>query len=391
MRVLVLGAGFGGMELATLLSEALGDQVSVTLIDKSEHFIFGYSKLDVMYGKESPEAIRVPYSRFEKTGVTFRRETILAIDPEQKRAVTDEGEYEADVLVVALGADLDPHATPGLPINGYEFYSEAGAERASGAIANFQGGHVIVGIMSPHYKCPPAPSETALLMHDYLQERGLRDRSTITLITPLPSPLPVTAEVGAAVLAQLSDRDINFMPSTRITGVDAGSVSLADGQTLPCDLLLGIPLHVAPPVVAASGMTENGWIPTDKHTLGTRYDDVYAFGDVASVGVPRAGVFSEGQAKIVAKQIIARFQAGAFDDRYLGIGHCYIEFGKGTVGRIAVDFLSGPSATAEIALPTVAMRADKTHFGASRCARWFDIPDETTASGAMVEAGQPTA
>ena len=138
-------------------------------------------------------------------------------------------------------------------------------------------------------------------------------------------------------------------------------------------------------------MTENGWIPTDKHTLRTRYDDVYAFGDVASVGVPRAGVFSEGQAKIVAKQIIARFQAGAFDDRYLGIGHCYIEFGKGTVGRIAVDFLSGPSATAEIALPTVAMRADKTQFGTSRRARWFGMPDETTASGAMVEAGQPTA
>src|SRR5688500_5836252 len=88
MHVLILGAGFGGLELATSLSETLGDQVAVTLIDKSDHFIFGYSKLDVIFGKEEPAAVRVPYDAIARPGVEFRQESIVSIDPERKRAVT---------------------------------------------------------------------------------------------------------------------------------------------------------------------------------------------------------------------------------------------------------------------------------------------------------------
>ena len=89
-RVLVLGAGFGGMELSTLLSEALGEKADVTLIDKDDAFVFGFSKLDVMFGRTTPEAVRLPYRHFVKPGVCFLHETIQAIDPAARRAVTDE-------------------------------------------------------------------------------------------------------------------------------------------------------------------------------------------------------------------------------------------------------------------------------------------------------------
>ena len=59
--VLVLGAGFGGLELSTRLSEALGDQVDITLIDRADAFVFGFSKLDVMFGKRDPDAVRLHY------------------------------------------------------------------------------------------------------------------------------------------------------------------------------------------------------------------------------------------------------------------------------------------------------------------------------------------
>ena len=156
MRVLILGAGFGGLELATSLSETLGSEVAVTLIDKSDHFIFGYSKLDVIFGKEEPAAVRVPYDAIAKPGVEFRQETIVSIDPERKRAVTDQGTYEGDVLVVALGADLDPSATPGLVEGGYEFFSVEGSERLRDVLPTFKGGSVVVAVTTPHYKCPPA-------------------------------------------------------------------------------------------------------------------------------------------------------------------------------------------------------------------------------------------
>ena len=129
LRVLVLGAGFGGLELSTLLSEALGDRLDLTLIDKNDSFVFGYSKLDVMFGRKTPDAVRLAYRNIVKPGVRFRQETITAIDPERRRVTTQSGTYDADVLVVALGADYDPDATPGLVAGGNEFYSVAGAER----------------------------------------------------------------------------------------------------------------------------------------------------------------------------------------------------------------------------------------------------------------------
>src|SRR4051812_5977223 len=113
MRIVVLGAGFGGLELTSTLSEALGDDVEITLIDKGESFVFGFSKLDVMFGRAVPEQVVHPYADLVKPGVTFVQSTIRAIDPDAKRIETDAGTFEADLLVVALGADLHPSATPG--------------------------------------------------------------------------------------------------------------------------------------------------------------------------------------------------------------------------------------------------------------------------------------
>jgi sulfide:quinone oxidoreductase len=375
MRVLILGAGFGGLELAASLSNALGDQAAVTLIDKSDSFIFGYSKLEVMFGKQEPAAVRIPYRAIAKPGVTFCRETILEIDPDRKRAVTDRGTYEGDALVVALGADLDPAATPGLVEWGNEFYSVAGAERLRDVLPKFKGGSVVIAVTTPHYKCPPAPSETAMLMHDYLTERGLRDASRITLVMPFSSPLPVSAEVGAAILAELTNRGIAFKGGAAIAAIeDKGrTVRLADGTAIEADLIMAVPLHVAPPVVVRSGLTENGWIPVDKYTLKTRFPDVYAVGDVASVGVPRAGVFSEGQAQVVADQLIARARCQSDGARYEGAGVCYIEFGRDTVGRVDVNFLGGPSTLAALRMPSRELRAEKTAFGSIRRLRWFGL------------------
>jgi len=170
--IVILGAGFAGLELSTLLSEALGDDAGVTLIDENDAFLFGYSKLDVMFGRAALGDVRLPYADFAKPGVLFLRETITAIDPDARRVTTNAGVHEADVLVVALGADYDFDATPGLVEGGSEFYSAVGAERLRGVLPGFTRGRAIVGVCGAPFKCPPAPSEAALLLHDYLSERG---------------------------------------------------------------------------------------------------------------------------------------------------------------------------------------------------------------------------
>src|SRR5438128_12304982 len=182
-RILVLGAGFGGLELSTMLSEAFGDGVDVTLIDKGDAFTFGYLKLDVMFGHTTLDAVRLPYKNFVKPGVRLLQQTVIAIDPVARRVTTDGGTYAADFLIVALGADYDIDATPGLA-EANEFYSVAGAERQRDVIPGFTSGHAIVAVCGAPYKCPPAPSEAALLLHDYLTQKGVRGDCEITLVTP---------------------------------------------------------------------------------------------------------------------------------------------------------------------------------------------------------------
>ena len=157
-HVLILGAGFGGLELATRLSETVGDAVRVTLIDRNDSF-FGFSKLEVMLGRQSPDDIRLPYREFVKDGVEFRQETVTGVDPAARRVRTDVGSHDADFVVVALGADYDFAATPGFEPGRHEYYSLAGAERLRDTLADFKGGKVLVSVLGQPFKCPPAPFE----------------------------------------------------------------------------------------------------------------------------------------------------------------------------------------------------------------------------------------
>src|SRR5436190_2007887 len=277
-RVVILGAGFGGLELASMLSETLGGDSDVALIDKGDTFVFGYSKLNLMFGRTTLDAVRLPYEAISKPGVRFLQETVVAIDPEARRVTTDGGVHEADVLIVALGADSDLDATPGLVGAGNGFYS-------------------------------------------------------------------LDAARSVAVLD--------------------------DGSELPFDLFLGVPKHRAPDVVVASGMTEDGYVPVSSATLETRFPGVYAVGDVATIGVPKAGVFAEGAARVVAASLTATLQGGEQPGAYGGLGSCYIEFGAGPGGRVDIKFLSGPKPTGTFREPSTALVTEKQDFGSSRSARWF--------------------
>lgn len=373
MRVLVLGAGFGGLQLSARLSEELGDDADVTLIDQADGFVFGFSKLDVMFGRTTADAVWHAYTDVIKPGVRFVGTTIRRIDPVAKQVETDDGTFEGDVVVVALGADLHPAATPGLLEAGHEFYTPEAAFALRQVIEEFPGGRVVVGVTSTPFKCPPAPSETALLMHDFLTERGLRDRSEITLVMPLGAPIPPSPVASQAVLAAFAERGIGWRPGTVIRSLDADRkvAVTADGGEIAFDLFLGVPTHRVPQVVAESGMCVDGWIPVDPLTLQTRYPDVYAVGDVTSVGTPKAGAFSERQADVVADALIARARAEQTTSSYDGKGLCYLEFGADEVARVEVTFVSGQPPSGTFDDPSAQLAREKAEFGTSRVRRWF--------------------
>jgi sulfide:quinone oxidoreductase len=374
-HVLILGAGFGGLELATRLSETLQDAVRVTLLDRSDSFVFGFSKLEVMLGRQSAEEVRLPYRDIDKEGVEFRQETVTAIDPTARRVTTNAGSYDADFLVVAMGADYDMDATPGFEEGGFEYYTVAGAGRLRDALAGFDGGRVLVSVLGQPFKCPPAPFEGAFLLHEYFMQRGIRDSVQMASTFPMQRPVPVTGEVSQMFRDALAARGIEELPQHLVTRIDPATrtAQLASGETMPYDLFVGIPVHRAPDPLPAAGLAVNGWVPVDQTNLRTEFPNVYALGDVCTGPrtVPKAGIFAESAALVVAGDIAASIAGGEPPAPYGGSGICYAEFGAGLVSKVEVNFLSGPEAAAQRHDASHEFAAEKEEFGAIRRARWF--------------------
>ena len=376
-HVVILGAGFGGLELATRLSETMSDAVRVTLVDRNDSWYFGYSKLDVMLGRQSADEVRLLYSDVVKDGVEFRQETVTAIDPESRRVATDKGSHDADFLVIAMGADYDTAATPGLAEGGYEYYSLAGAERLHDALQHFDGGRVLLAVLGQPFKCPPAPFECAFMLHEHFKERGMADAVEISLAFPMARPVPVTNSVSQMFRDGLAARGITELPEHVVTAIDPSTrtAQLADGGTLSYDLFVAVPKHRVPDPLLGSELAPEGWVAVDQTNLRTRFPGVYAIGDVCSGArpVPKAGIFAEAAAAVVADDIGAAITGGDPPPPFSGSGTCYAEFGGGLVSKVEVSFLQGDAPVAQAYEPTREYAAEKAQFGATRRARWFGM------------------
>jgi sulfide:quinone oxidoreductase len=377
-HVVILGAGFGGLELATQLVERLAGRVRVTLVDQADSFVVGFRKFDVLFGRRTAEAVKSYYRDLKRAEVDFRQETVTAIDPVARRVTTGGGALDADVLVVALGADVVPEATPGFAEGGYQFYTVPGAERLRPVLEQLASGTVVLAILGSPYKCPPAPFEAILQLHDILVERGVRDAVTLRVLSPAPSPLPVSRQATEAIGRMLADRGIDFLPSHLVTELDttARLAKVKDGDAVAYDLFIGVPVHKVPAAVAASGLAPGGWVSVDRETLLTAFPGVYAIGDVTGIpvgqgAVPKAGAFADSAARAVADDIAHRITGEGAPGRFDGVGACFVEVGNGAVAQIQANFLGGPAPDVRFVGPDPSYGADKEAFEATRLARWF--------------------
>jgi sulfide:quinone oxidoreductase len=330
--------------------------------------------MDVMFGRRSARSVKHSYFNISLPGVKFHREIITAIDPVSRRVSTEKGTYDADVLVVALGADCDVAATPGLSEAGNEFYSFGGAKRVRDILPAFKKGNVIIGVTGFPFKCPPAPSEVALLLDEYLTRQGVRKNCSISLVVPFELPIPPSYGTSKALLTSFQVKNINYIPEMMVGSIEPLSrvAVLDDGQEMPFDLFLGIPEHRVPRVLEESGLIFDEWVPVDRGNLKTKFPNVYAIGDVTSVGTPKAGFFAVGAARIAAESIIAEFNGKVFSGRYPGAGSCYVEFGEGKVARADVDFLSNPNPTGVHFEASVLLADEKRAMEQRNIARWFE-------------------
>jgi sulfide:quinone oxidoreductase len=376
-KVLILGAGFGGLETATGLSTVMQDGYEITLVDRSPGFFVGFSKIDVLFGRRSEDEVRSRYADLRAVGVRFVQASVTAIDTDRRRVTTHAGELEYDYLVVALGADLDHAATPGyLEAGAHEFYSMPGVVRLKPVLERFSEGTLVLGILGAPYKCPPAPYEVACQLHERFVKRGVRDRIRLMMTIPGPRPVP-NPGVADALEKLLVERDIPLLTSAPIGSIDADHRRLTAGNTtIDYDLFVGVPVHVPPAVVRTSKLGSAGYIRPNLANLETAFPNVYAVGDVTSLPVgettvPKAGAFAEDAARTVISDILVKEGLASERLKFDAVGACYFEVGDGQVAKIKANFYGGDKPVQRVEGPSAGFLADKQGFERERHARWF--------------------
>ncbi len=347
-EIVVLGGGIGGQVAASRLRRLLPSTDRVTLVERSSSFSFAPSYLWVLSGARRPSQISAPLGRFVRAGVELVQAEVQDLDLERRRITTTAAELSYDRLVVALGTGLAPEALPGLAEAGHIVYSLAGATAARKALADFEGGRVVVLVSRLPFKCPAAPYETAFLTRALLKKRGLGDRSSVVVYTPEPFPMPTAGPaVGQALVAMLNEHGIEFHPGKTVESVDAGKreLVLSGGERAGFDLLLAVPPHRPPELIRRSSLaSETGYIPVDAGTLATHIEGVYAVGDVTAIPIgggkflPKAGVFAHAEAEVVARQIAAELTGEASFSRFDGNGSCFVELGGGRAAYASGNF-----------------------------------------------------
>jgi len=378
--VLVLGGGVGGVTAATHLRRLSPSKHRVVLIERSPTFAACMSHLWVMTGERTDVAEgRRDLDGLANKDIEVVQAEIEAIDPTGRSVQTSAGVFGGDYIVVALGAAKVPEAVRGLADAGLNLYSAQGAADLQRALAEFDGGRIVVLISRTPFSCPSAPYEAAFLIDSVLREQGVRERSQIALYTPEDQPMLVAGpNVGPALVTMLEAKGIELHWQQIAMRVDPeGKRILFELEDTRFDLLVTVPPHVVPPVLKASGLTDgSGWAPVEPTTLETRYRGVYAIGDATAVRLangmylPKAGVFADEQARTVAGRIVAEADGQESMPAYSGRGFCYIEVGDGLAAYGAGNFYATPGPSVALESASRRFREEKAGIERALLAAW---------------------
>ena len=377
-NVVVLGGGIGGIVAARMLRKRVPKDVRVVLVDRDESYLFAPSLLWLMTGDREPGQISRGRERLARKGIELVTGEAEGLDAGRRTVRVGGRDIAYERLVIALGAQPAPELMPGLSEGAIDLYTTEGALAAGRALRELDGGRVVVLVAKLPYKCPAAPNEAAFLAEAILRRRGVRAK--VALYTPEPYPMPTAGEALGKVLARmLEERGIELHAQQVVEEVDARSKQLVlqGGEREGYELLLAIPPHRTASIVRGSGLSnEGGFIPADAATLATWADGVYAIGDVAQIPIgggkflPKAGVFANAQARVVASRIADELRHREPLATFDGKGSCFVDMGEGVAAFATGDFYAEGAPVVSLRQPSRRWHLSKVAFEKYWLARW---------------------
>jgi len=387
-RIVILGAGFGGLACANLLRESLSFEHKITVIDRKDYFLMGFVNLWILNGKRTLEDSKISLSNLNGKGISFLQDEIISINPSEKIVTTSSQKHGIgyDYLVIALGAEYAPGKIEGFEkYGGFNLYDGEHMPQLRKEILAMERGKIAICVTSFPYKCPPAPYEASLIINDILVKNRTRGSIDIDVYCPAPIPLPVAGpNVNQDVNDLLYKNHIDFHPSHKLKAVlnrDLLEFEYADNskEYANYNLLIAIPPHIPPLVTKHSGFIKYGqnWMDTDKFTLKTEYENVFAIGDITEikvnhkVSIPKAGIFAEGQAKVVSQQIVDHINNKTSNSKFDGKGFCFMETGESKAGYIDTDFYNKEGPITILKPPSEESYRKKIDFEKNRIKDWL--------------------
>ena len=348
-KVLILGCGLAGSTLAVRLARKARKYAQIRVIEPKQNLQLPAAFQWIMMGWRKPAEVQRSLRPLARKGIDLVNDSVEKINIQKKIVKTKAGDYSYDHLIIATGAEYATSVIPGFEEHANHTYDLDHATKFRDRVKEFKGGRLVVAISRTPFKCPPAPYEAALLLEQYLRSTGRK--SAVAIFTPEAQPLPAAGPViGRQMLKLLENHGISFKPKTVLKRIERDRIVFDNGEA-QFDLLYAVPPHACSKPIVEAGLTDSsGWVPVNPQTLTTKYENIYALGDVTSVEtahghvpfLPKAGVFAMGQAEVLADNLAARITGENTANVWNGNGHCFLATGGEEAAFLQGSFLSNP-------------------------------------------------